>query len=110
MKHYFYSHHKSEKAQNRESILLILIIDKNLNTVKEPSKNQPTPGVVWEMECLLFFFFFTLKLHHRGHIYFHWIDENNLFSTSSFRLNTPFIMNLKKSSSIVQIVLTDLGE
>lgn len=61
MKHYFYSHHESEKAQNGESVLLILITDKNLNTAEEPNKKQPTPGLVWGMECLLLFFFFDIK-------------------------------------------------
>lgn len=79
--------------------------DKKLNTVKEPSKNQPTPGVVWGMECLLFF---NIKMPPQRYI--HWIDENYLFSTSSLRLNKSFLMNLKEPSSIAQIVLIDLEE
>lgn len=111
MKHYFYSHHKSEKTQNRETILLIFITDKNLNTVKKPSKNQHIPGVVWGTECLLslFFGFGIQSLPQRIQV-FHWIDENNLSPTSRLKHNKSFIMNLKKPSSIAQIALIDVGE
>lgn len=102
--------HKSETPQNRDSILLILTTNKNLNSVKEPSKNQPTPGVVWGMECLPFFFFFKHKTT---------TTEDTGISTGLMKMICSLhealgiinlITNLKEPSSIAQIVLIDLEE